>query len=110
RTETVDSIVLPGIEGPIEVRFSRSWMIVTPPGGTPTAALSFRYLQPNGEPAIASRSATPDGGWVIATASSDSTGFEGSRRNFLEYRGAEGQTVFVRIVDPLADLAGPHPT
>src|SRR5690606_26721175 len=106
----VDEVTLPGIDGDITVRFNRSWLIVTPAGGEPTATLSFAYLDPSDRPTFATRSVSPQGGWVLTSANDNSTGLAGVRRDALEFENADGELVSVRIVPPQKALGGPRPT
>jgi len=110
-TRVVDAITVPVGDGTFqEVRFNRSWMIVTPEGGAPSAALSFRFRDADGADILAARSATPAGGWVLTRASVTGPGFRGAQAAFIRYHDASGQLVTARIEPPQLELAGPHPT
>jgi|GEM_PF-3186834 len=110
-TRVVDAITVPAGDGAFqEVRFSDSWMIVTPQGGQPTATLSFRFRDVAGTDLFAARSAGPSGGWVLTRASSAGSGFQGARAAFIRFVDENGQQVTARIEPPQVELAGPHPT
>src|SRR5690606_6485790 len=99
-----------GAGGFQHVRFNRSWMIVTPAGGTPTASLSFRFRDDADVDTFATRSVSPIGGWVLTRASTNGPGFQGSPSPSIRFRDADGELTTARIVPPQKELGGPHPT
>jgi hypothetical protein len=107
----VDEITVPAPDdGSLAVRFNRSWLVVTPQGGSPRAALWFPYLGPDGVTRTAARTGgTAPPLWTITTTP-ESGPSESARLAFLEYLDDEGRTVRAYLVAPESPLSGPRPT
>lgn len=108
--EVVDSIVVPVGDGKTAtVRFSKSWLIVTPEGGTPGPALSFGYVDDLDRVAFVARDG--DAGFVVTREDALLGTIPGVRLASIRYRDAGDRLVEVRLTSPAAQLlSGPRPT
>src|SRR5690606_18845065 len=98
---SIDLPQLPG-ETPVELRFDRSWPILTAPGGSMRATLTFPFVNADGKLVYASRLA--DNQFVLGEVESMRTG-TGLIAPELSYLDEDGRVITARLVDPQADAA-----
>lgn len=108
-TRTTSSIVVPVSGVNTTVRFNDGW-IITDSGAGERAALSFPYITPTGQAALASRTAFSGTGFTVSVLQDDNS-LESSNVDSISYLDENGNPVTVSLLGAsTSGLAGPTPS
>lgn len=108
-TRTTSSIVVPVSGINTTVRFNDGW-IITDSGAGERAALSFPYITPGGQPALASRTAFSGTGFTVSELQDDGR-LVPSNVDSITYLDEDGAPVTVSLLGAsTSGLAGPTPS